>query len=585
MAPAAMDVLQPLSTNHIPSAGSSSKAGLSAPPPPPPPPPNKVRILWRGSLILPDGVPLPGLSIVSTHLPSSSSSGSSHGAGNDRSPRTRIRTSDVFGTPITPVEETIPVLPDSDGNDSGREGRQLVKEEDEAESDLTLAIEMLRHAPLSVRASPSSSTSTAETKKRAAKGSSSSADGADLLDRWVVSSSTSLSLDSAHWSTIDYLQRVLLPPTTDPPRVTMTLSPPLQDHVPHANAGVGAGKRLLAPAAPFDVFSSAPNEFAIVPIVVPLPPPETVGDASSSLSSSSSIRRGKAVAQPVRLALAQRRRRSSPFSTLGLAPALSLRGSAAATGIATSTAAATASAVAAASASASATATVTAAAAALNATPTTERGLSATKKRMAVAARNRTVTSSSAGTIVKAGAPPPPPPSLAPRFAESQMAMDVDGPAPALGKSQSVPAQGTALATSTVPPRTLLRQQIKRLARYALLARGMMDSSSSSSSMKNGTAQQSHSQSQLSSQQAQAQVHPAAAIADEYGPCLKAIVAATEAAFKPEVDAHPAGTPFPLDLPRIAACVQAYVQLYAPPLPRAMPLPGSGSGNGSGMGG
>ncbi|KAL9935508.1 hypothetical protein V8E36_005856 [Tilletia maclaganii] len=507
---AVADVLQPVSMNIDPPPTTTSPSKTAA---------NKVRILWRGSLLLPDGVPLPGLSIVSTHLPSSSA------PSNVRSPRTRIRTSDVFGTPITPIEEAV--------DEFDVEGQKL---ENETESDLTLAIEVLRHAPLSVQTfgSPAGGAG-----RKAALGRE------DLdLERWTVSSSTSLSLDSAHWSTIDYLQRTLLPPS-DPPRVTMTISPPMQDPMgsgaPSLSASLKNSKRLLPPAAPFDVFSEPSNEFAIVPIIMPI-------EASSS-------KRGKGsapIAQPVRLALAQRKR--MPVVSIPLHVKTELREPSMPDlnplGLATPTQA--------------------------------EGGLSATKRRMGPAARKAKVALGSSNDI------------------NTGMSQALDEAGQSQTQGPSLPDSSSA-PTKPVAPRTQLRQQIKRLTRYALLARGMVESSSSSSSSSkpaqaaNGGGVGSGPGMLAGSVHAAGGGGSGSAAMDEYGPCLRAIVAATEAALKPELDvlalpggpagsaAAPApaqtsaaggGAPLPIELPRIAAVVQAYVQMYAPPLPRAMALPG-----------
>ncbi|KAE8229405.1 hypothetical protein CF326_g5628 [Tilletia indica] len=475
------NILQPLSTNHT--STSTSSPGRST---------NKVRILWRGSLILPNGgVPLPGLSIISTHLPSASASSPS------RPRRTRIRTADVFGTPITPIEE------DVIGGLDEREG-----EGDEAESDLTLAIEVLRHAPLVVQ----THTTTACSKK----------DDLDL-EQWVVSSSTSLSLDSAHWSTIDYLHRTLLPSTSSSSsisRVSLTISPPMQDPViqPQGTKN-GNNKRLLPPAAPFDVFSSPPNEFAIIPVLIPSPTPPPLDKKRSGTTSSSQQ-------QTIRLALAQRRR---PTPTQAeQTPALPLKH---------------------------------VVAAAATSTPG-ERGLSATKKRMTVAARNKNVIA--AGAALNSATTAGPPSRLrttsttttTTTTTSSSLAPSITAAVASVGGQQVQPVTTSSASSSNVPTRTLVRQQIKRLTRYALLSRGMVESPSSSKSASSQAAETSSGQQ------------------DEYGPCLRAIVAATETMLKPDLDALPPGAPMP-SLTRIASWVKVHVEMYAPPLPRACIPPGS----------
>ncbi|KAE8267873.1 hypothetical protein A4X09_0g4471 [Tilletia walkeri] len=486
------NILQPLSTNHSTTTSPSRST-------------NKVRILWRGSLILPNGgVPLPGLSIISTHLPSASSSSFSP----PRPRRTRIRTADVFGTPITPIEEdVIAGLDERDGEGEG----------DEAESDLTLAIEVLRHAPLVVQ----THTTTACSKK----------DDLDL-DQWVVSSSTSLSLDSAHWSTIDYLHRALLPFTSSSSisRVSLTISPPMQDPViqPQGTKN-GNNKRLLPPAAPFDVFSSPPNEFAIIPVLIPSTTPPPLDKKRSGTASSSQQ-------QTIRLALAQRRRPNPTQAEQ--TPALPLKHVAAA-----------------------------AAAAAATSTPG-ERGLSATKKRMTVAARNKNVIAAGAalnsattggGTATASSRLRTTTTTTTTTTTSSSLAPSITAAVSSVGGQHLQPVT-TSSASSNVPTRTLVRQQIKRLTRYALLSRGMVESPSSSS--KSASSSQAAETSAGQGQQ------------DEYGPCLRAIVAATETMLKPDLDALPPGAPMP-SLTRIASWVKVHVEMYAPPLPRACIPPGS----------
>ncbi|KAE8244260.1 hypothetical protein A4X13_0g6720 [Tilletia indica] len=479
------NILQPLSTNHSTTTSPSRST-------------NKVRILWRGSLILPNGgVPLPGLSIISTHLPSASAFSP------PRPRRTRIRTADVFGTPITPIEEDVIAGLDE------REG-----EGDEAESDLTLAIEVLRHAPLVVQ----THTTTACSKK----------DDLDL-DQWVVSSSTSLSLDSAHWSTIDYLHRTLLPSTSSSSisRVSLTISPPMQDPViqPQGTKN-GNNKRLLPPAAPFDVFSSPPNEFAIIPVLIPSPTPPPLDKKRSGTASSSQQ-------QTIRLALAQRRRPNPTPVEPSPAPNLPLKH---------------------------------VAAAAVTSTPG-ERGLSATKKRMTVAARNKNVIA--AGAALNSATTAGPPSRLRTTTStttttttttSSSLAPSITAAVASVGGQQLQPVMTSSSASSNVPTRTLVRQQIKRLTRYALLSRGMVESPSSSS--KSASASQAAETSSGQGQQ------------DEYGPCLRAIVAATETMLKPDLDALPPGASMP-PLTRIASWVKVHVEMYAPPLPRTCIPPGS----------
>ncbi|CAD6924855.1 unnamed protein product [Tilletia laevis] len=458
-------ILQPLSTDHTTSCSSPNTKI------------NKLRILWRGSLLLPHGgVPLPGLSIVSTHLPSSSSF-SPPRAGRKR--RTRVRTEDVFGALGTPGEEE---EEEEDFVDEGQKDADFDQQrevEAEVESDLTLAIEVLRHAPLVVRTHNPRSTLASD----------------DLnLDQWVVSSSTSLSLDSTHWSTIDYLHRALLPPPSSSSssssimsRVALTIAPPLQE--PPRQQQRGGKGLLLPPAAGFDVFSSPPNEFAIVPVLVPCSPSETTKKRGNNTAQ-----------QTIRLALAQRRRFTAPTPAVGPGPASSV---------------------------------LRFRPIVANAEPTPERererGLSAHKKRMTVAARNRSVAAAASAAAVG---------SLTPSAAATS---------------------SSRLKTTTTS------SQIKRLSRYALLSRGMVESASSSSS--------SSSKGPSFPQQQQGGEATAAAV-DEYGRCLKAVVAATEAILKPELDKLPTGAPMP-DMARIAACVQVHVQMYAPPLPRACFPPGT----------
>ncbi|CAD6968448.1 unnamed protein product [Tilletia controversa] len=521
-------ILQPLSTNRTTSCSSPNTKI------------NKLRILWRGSLLLPHGgVPLPGLSIVSTHLPSSSSF-SPPRAGRKR--RTRVRTEDVFGALGTPGEEEEEDFVDEGQKDADFDQQREV--EAEVESDLTLAIEVLRHAPLVVRTHNPRSTLASD----------------DLnLDQWVVSSSTSLSLDSTHWSTIDYLHRALLPPPSSSSssssimsRVALTIAPPLQE--PPRQQQRGGKGLLLPPAAGFDVFSSPPNEFAIVPVLVPCSPSETTKKRGNNTAQ-----------QTIRLALAQRRRFTPPTPAVGPGPASSV---------------------------------LPFRPIVANAEPTPERererGLSAHKKRMTVAARNRSVAAAAVSSLTPSAAAAANSSSRLKTTTTSSVSVstaatpagnDILLPAAvsaaaaaaaARAAASTQPASTTAQTTSTVPipipvpapvapTRTLVRQQIKRLSRYALLSRGMVESASSSSS--------SSSKGPSFPQQQQGGEATAAAV-DEYGRCLKAVVAATEAILKPELDKLPTGAPMP-DMARIAACVQVHVQMYAPPLPRACFPPGT----------
>ncbi|KAK0552469.1 hypothetical protein OC846_002873 [Tilletia horrida] len=559
---------------------------------------NKVRILWRGSFLLQDGVQLPGLSIISTHSPAA--------AGSQNQRHTRKPTADVFGAlPLTPSNDLAsPVLEHSQTPQacSDQDDRIGMESQDDAESDLTLSIEMLRHAPLNLHTHDPLPALFKSAKK--GKGKDVAEVESELERDWIVSSSTSLSLDSAHWSTIDYLHRSLLtpPPSSStsagssspsfPPKmVRLTISPPQQDEFASSSRLDKGKSRLLQPAAPFDVFATPPTEFAIVPVPVLSEekghsPSENAAVNSDTLNANKKRARSTAAptSQLLRLAIAQRRPPPP-------APSPTLPGTSGARPTGTSS---------------------TPNGAPQEGTPakgiSTERGLSATKKRMAVAAaaRSRTLTSSSSTSSILGSALGPSAPTSVhtkrPRLSgggaigddarfdsASQLSNGRTRSVPNLARARSENAdifeesasqhaqegsnasqQPVTSSTSTVT-RASVRQQIKKLTRYALLARGMVESSKGATATATG-----------------ASTGKTTATSDEYVAVLRAVASAAETALKPELDAlTPAGTAPShaataaaaaaaaslQDLPRLAACVQAFVQLYAPPLPRAATLP------------